>query len=143
MRRKVPITALREVPVFLERGLSLVEIANLIGCTVGTLRVKCSQLGISLRRGRGSRSMVGPKRNRSHLRQRAQETDGAAWRDRAGRSVQPPEAVGLRLPRRLSSRVRQRASLKGMSASQFIALLIEVIDRDDLYDAVLDPSERD
>jgi hypothetical protein len=30
-----------------------------------------------------------------------------------------------------------------MSASQFIALLIEVIDRDDLYDAVLDPSERD
>src|SRR6516225_5270808 len=87
MRRKVPITALREVPVFLERGLSVVEIANLIGCTVGTLRVKCSQLGISLRQGRGPRSMLGPKRNRaardrSHLRQRAQETGGATWRDR-------------------------------------------------------------
>jgi hypothetical protein len=47
------------------------------------------------------------------------------------------------LPRRLSSRVRLRASLKGMSASQFIALLIEVIDRDDLYDAVLDAREQD
>jgi len=38
------------VPLFIGQGLSDLEIANRIGCTVGTLRVKCSQLKISLRR---------------------------------------------------------------------------------------------
>ena len=32
-----------------ERGKTVDEIAELIGCTVGTLRVRCSQLGISLK----------------------------------------------------------------------------------------------
>jgi len=148
MRRKVPIAALREVPDFLERGLSLAEIVNMIGCTVGTLRVKCSQLGISLRRRRGSGSMAGGKRKRGSRgrsdvrRTEGQETGGSDWRARAGRPFQPIGAIGLRLPRGLSSRLRQRAALAGMSEAQLIARLVEVIDRDDLYDAVLDPRER-
>lgn len=38
------------VRVLIGQGLSDLEIANRMGCTVGTLRVKCSQLKISLRR---------------------------------------------------------------------------------------------
>jgi hypothetical protein len=35
---------------FITQGLTDTEIANRMGWTVGTLRVRCSQLGISLRR---------------------------------------------------------------------------------------------
>jgi hypothetical protein len=38
------------IRVLIDQGLSDLEIANRVGCTVGTLRVKCSQLKISLRR---------------------------------------------------------------------------------------------
>jgi hypothetical protein len=38
------------IPAFVEAGLSDEEIADRMGWTVGTLRVRCSQLKISLRR---------------------------------------------------------------------------------------------
>lgn len=38
------------IRVLIDEGLSDQEIANKMGCTVGTLRVRCSQLKISLRR---------------------------------------------------------------------------------------------
>jgi len=38
------------IPALIEEGLSDLEIANRMGWTVGTLRVRCSQLKISLRR---------------------------------------------------------------------------------------------
>jgi hypothetical protein len=38
------------IRVLIDQGLSDLEIATRIGCTVGTLRVRCSQLKISLRR---------------------------------------------------------------------------------------------
>ena len=38
------------IPALLEEGLSDLEIAKRMGWTVGTLRVRCSQLKISLRR---------------------------------------------------------------------------------------------
>ena len=48
--------ALAHVTSLVDQGRSAAEIAGEIGCTLGTLRVRCSQLGISLRRSaRGSR----------------------------------------------------------------------------------------
>ena len=38
------------IRVLIDQGSSDSEIANRLGCTVGTLRVRCSQLKISLRR---------------------------------------------------------------------------------------------
>jgi hypothetical protein len=38
------------IPLLVERGISYQEIANRMGWTVGTLRVRCSQLKISLRK---------------------------------------------------------------------------------------------
>ena len=38
------------IRVLIDQGFSDLEIANRVGCTVGTLRVRCSQLKISLRR---------------------------------------------------------------------------------------------
>jgi len=50
VRKKVMPAALEAIPALIERGMSAAEIAGTLGCTVGTLRVKCSQMGISLRR---------------------------------------------------------------------------------------------
>lgn len=38
------------IRVLIDQGFSDLEIANRVGCTIGTLRVRCSQLKISLRR---------------------------------------------------------------------------------------------
>jgi len=38
------------IRTLIDQGLSDLEIANRMGCTVGTLRVRCSQLKVSLRR---------------------------------------------------------------------------------------------
>ena len=48
--RKFTPTTIVQIPRWLDEGLSADQIAARIGCTVGTLRVKCSKLGISLRR---------------------------------------------------------------------------------------------
>jgi hypothetical protein len=40
----------QQIRNLVERGKSLEEIAELVGVTVGTLRVTCSKLGVSLRR---------------------------------------------------------------------------------------------
>ncbi len=49
-RAKVTPVIIPQIGVWLEQGLCAKEIAKKIGCTYGTLRVRCSQLGISLRR---------------------------------------------------------------------------------------------
>lgn len=56
------------IPVFVDQGLSDLEIANRMGCTVGTLRVRCSQLKISLRR---PAKVVLPQAILAQLNQRA------------------------------------------------------------------------
>src|ERR1700730_1627856 len=42
--------AIARIPQLVRQGLSAAEIASQVGCTLGTLRVRCSRLGISLRR---------------------------------------------------------------------------------------------
>ena len=60
------------IPALLEEGLSDSEIAKRMGWTVGTLRVKCSQLKISLRRKSATqRQIVLSKSIFDQLQQRA------------------------------------------------------------------------
>jgi len=46
------------IPTLIAEGLSDAEIANRMGWTVGTLRARCSQLKISLRRKSISRTQI-------------------------------------------------------------------------------------
>ena len=50
-----------QIKRFVAQGLNPAEIAARIGCKLGSLRVKCSQRGISLRRWKKSKSRF-PKR---------------------------------------------------------------------------------
>jgi len=54
-KRKIDPDLIR---VLVDEGLSAQEIADRVGWTVGTLRVRCSQLKISLRRSGKSKSHV-------------------------------------------------------------------------------------
>ena len=47
-----------QIKSWVDEGLSTHEIAQKVGCTVGTLRVRCSQLRISLRRARITRALI-------------------------------------------------------------------------------------
>jgi hypothetical protein len=120
MRKKLlTMSVLAEIPRWIsEHGLSVAEIADKIGCTVGSLRVRCSHYGISLRQSSRSRQPrhAGPTRNPAL-----------------------PDMV-LNLPDETRVRIQERAALLGLSDAQLASALIETIVRDDLYSAVLDDS---
>lgn len=121
MRKKL-FTAgvLAQIPHWMrEEGLGPGDIAARIGCTVGSLRVACSRYGLSLRRRIGG--------SRDSDRQYSQ----------APSRCDPAELV-LSLPEEIRNRLRARAASLGMSELELLARLIETIDRDDLYSAILD-----
>jgi hypothetical protein len=47
--------ALVKIGDMVEQGMNRREIASVLGCSVNSLTVRCSQLGISLRRGQASK----------------------------------------------------------------------------------------
>jgi len=49
-RRKFTSSVLEQIPKLVSDGKSASEIAGQIGCSVDSLRVRCSQLGVTLRR---------------------------------------------------------------------------------------------
>lgn len=66
--RQVKFTPERmeQIKNLVERGRSRDEIAELIGCTVGSLAVTCSKAGISLRRPRPDAMLPGIRRANGH-----------------------------------------------------------------------------
>jgi hypothetical protein len=92
------------------QGAAATEIAKAIGCTLGTLRVKCSQSGISLRR----RNPAAP------------------------RKASVSKRLSFALSNDVAIRLKQRAENKKMTTEDFAVALLEAIVRDNLYDAVID-----
>jgi len=140
-QKKLTPMVISGIRTWVQQGLNANEIAQNIGCTVGTLRVRCSQLKISLR-------------HRGH-------SNGAHTADtiarQAAASPPPPgqgtkrnefTSVGSKVDRREQLRVpvskstvqllQTRAALKGLSDFCLAATLLEIIAQDDLFDAVLD-----
>jgi hypothetical protein len=146
MPRRTILTqaALVRVASLVDHGSSAAEIASEIGCTLGTLRVRCSQHGISLRRrGRGSRESIA-----ATDRAPSREADAAAQLNSADRvntveqssTAASGSAVELKvlLPQITREQLRQRGALTGISSSTLASELIKTVARDCLYDAVLD-----
>ena len=94
------------------RGARAVEIAEKIGCKLGTLRVKCSQHGISLRPKNAPAGT--PKGN-------------------------VPKRMVVSLSESVALGLQKQANKKGVSQSDLAAALLDAITRDNLYDAVIDP----
>ena len=79
----------------------------------------CSRYGLSLR----------------HSVRKSQRRDSIY--NQAPRRPDPAELV-LSLPEEIRDRLRARAALLGISELELLTILIETIDRDDLYSAILD-----
>jgi hypothetical protein len=117
------------IPVLVQQGLNAEAIAARLGCTVGTLKVRCSQAQISLRVPKEVKVVpLVP----------------------APKPPKPPQSkqcfafaipTTLQLSRVAMSRLRQRAEATGMTEAELVTTLIEMIAQDDLYDAVLDTAK--
>ena len=122
------------IPTLVAQNVPPAEIAERVGCTLGTLKVRCSEFKISLRT--------------------------SDWRDRRKQRVAEPKATTVTmLPRPVSnpqpltvpsslmlsrvamSRLCQRAEATGMTEAELVTTLIELIAQDDLFDAVLDAAK--
>jgi hypothetical protein len=117
MRRPKIFTpaAFDEIKTMVAQGLDKQLIADRIGCKVGSLKVVCSNKGISLRHP--DRKPVQPK-------------------------PAPPKPVMMPLKLSISRsamlRLQRHASDKGLTATRLATTLLEIITVDQLYDAVLD-----
>ena len=111
------------IPVLVQQGLDAEAIAARLGCTAGTLKVRCSQRGISLRV---------PK----EVKVVPLVSDPKPPQSKRCFAFALPST--LQLSRVAMSRLRQRAEAIGVNEAQLASVLLEVIAQDDLYDAVLD-----
>jgi len=98
-----------EISNLVSQGFSAAEIADKIGCKLNSLRVKCSQQGICLRR------------------QSKLAHEGGSQ-----------ERLTIKLSGATAVRLLQQAGKQGVSGTRFAAALLEAIVRDNLYDAVID-----
>jgi hypothetical protein len=142
---------LARVASLVDRGRSAAEIANEIGCTLGTLRVRCSQRGISLRRRATRRredtmtardlvpsAGANPVARRESVDQvHTVEQSRSAVRES---SVEVRIELKILLPQITAEQLRQRGKLRGISGSTLASELLVTIARDGLYNAVLDES---
>jgi hypothetical protein len=139
--------ALDRVTSLLDQGRSAAEIADEIGCTLGTLRVRCSQHGISLRRRAGDSFnetftavdlVARPDANPVGRSRSCYRGYGVARPIVAEASAEVHIELKVVLPRITAEQLRQRGALRGISGSTLAEKLLVTIGRDCLYDAVLD-----
>ena len=119
------------IPVLVQQGWTAEAIAARIGCTVGTLRVRCCHAGISLRVPKEVKVVpLVPLVPAS-----------PAKPPQPKRFFAFAEPTTLQLSKVAMSRLRQRAEATGMTEAELVTKLLEVIAQDDLYDAVLDTAK--
>jgi hypothetical protein len=118
-------TALERVAKMVEQGISAMEIANEIGCTLGTLRVRCSQSRISLR----------------HVRLKQRKENGPDYHESRGADCANYHArkrLSLPLPQETLVQLDEWAAVHGMSVGSLATKLLVAVARDSLFAAVLD-----
>jgi hypothetical protein len=138
------------IPDWRDQGLSTLEIADRIGCTPGTLRVRCSQLGISLRRSGKVRTppksiysaKLGSAQRAKLLEEHVvfphQTMSLLAPTPQAASRSESRVEITLLLSDIVIKRLRQRADLMGVNESDLAATLVETITGDNLFGAILD-----
>ena len=117
------------IPVLVQQGLNAEAIAARLGCTAGTLKVRCSQAQISLR---------APKEVKVVPMVPLVPSANPPPPPKQRRSYAFAVPTTLQLSRVAMSRLRQRAEAMGLNEAELVTTLIEMIAQDDLYDAVLD-----
>ena len=120
------------IPVLVQQGLNAEAIAARLGCTVGTLKVRCSQAQISLRL---------PKEVKVVPLVPLVPASAPPKPTQSKRCFAFAVPTTLQLSRVAMSRLRQRAEATGMTEAALVTKLLEMIAQDDLFDAVLDTAK--
>ena len=128
-------TVMAGIPVLVQQGLNTKAIAARLGCTVSTLKVRCSQAQISLRVPKEVK--VVPLVPLAPLVPEPTPPEPPKQELCVGLAV----PTTLQLSRVAMSRLRQRAEAMGTTEADLVTNLLEVIAQDDLFDAVLDTAE--
>jgi hypothetical protein len=124
--KKFTPTLIAQIGHWVEQGVSARDIAGIIGCTLGTLRVKCSRLGISLKRRKSTAISLAHSNG---------ESGGQ------GSPVSEPSVpVVVLLSRMTFDQLQDQAQGKAMTSPGLAATLLETIAQDGRVDAVLDES---
>jgi hypothetical protein len=127
--RKFTALMLRQIPALIDRGLTAEEIARMVGCTIGSLRVMCSKSKISLRR-----------RNPDQSGEPRVETASTPSLF-SSRAVDDHATIMVRLPNKTADLFRQKATTRGLSTATLATNLLKIIAQDGLWNAVLDEDE--
>lgn len=132
-----------------ERGKTPEEIAEIIGCTIGTLRVKCSNLGISLRALVPKNIMLLPKSKNAMVKTNGENGNGAKLLalptiSSEGFSLQliyrgQIRTVPMRLSHQTVAMLALEAEMRGMRMGDLIVTIIEKVLERDLVDEFLSP----
>jgi len=135
--------ALARVASLVEQGRSAVEIANEMGCTLGTLRVRCSQRRISLRRPHEchrEKTLAATDLVPSGQANAVCKSDDRIYPVSGSRSPSGESFTELKLllPQITTKQLQQRGASQGVSGSTLAAEPLVRIVRDGLYDALLD-----
>ena len=117
------------IPALVQQGLNAEAIAARLGCTAGTLKVRCSQAQISLRT---------PKEVKVVPLVPLAPAPTPPKPTQSKRCFAFAVPTTLQLSKVAMSRLRQRAEAMGTTEAAMATTLLEVIAQDDLYDAVLD-----
>jgi hypothetical protein len=130
----------KQIPLLLDRGFTSAEIAAEFGCTLGTLRVRCSRLQISLRQPRkaSSQTSADSRRPASEIASHNGAVPARALVSSKAHLIAGNGSIDIALPVSTIGELRQRAAAMGLSAAALAASLLETISRDSLYNAVLD-----
>jgi hypothetical protein len=138
-RKKITPIVITKIRSWVNQGVRAEEIALRVGCTVGTLRVRCSQLRISLRSNGGQRVATSQAWPRVMPHSSDLNSESIPYRPRSSDERDTFErALIVSISEATILMLRSRAASKGLSETGLAASLLERIAQDDLYDAVLD-----
>jgi hypothetical protein len=110
--RKFTLERLSQIPFLLEQGFTPEQIATEFGSTIGSLRVRCSQNGIPLRR-KGRIDRLSAAMNKYQT---------------------------LQVSEQALASLERVAGEYGVSITELAVRLLQIIAADDLFSAVLDMS---
>ena len=131
--------AVAQILSLVAQGVSSAEIASHVGCTLGTLRVRCSQLGISLRHNRMNGGPDSRKQNVCTMDSRGNgRIDETEPVNHAHGQSEPLARLTISLSSMIVEQLRHRAAAYGISDVMLAARLVQAIARDNLFEAVLD-----
>ena len=133
-RTKLTPERIEQVKELIQKGVSCEDIAATVGVTVGTLKVSCSRLGISLRRPRPTIEKRWPPRavfSTMTTSSGAKFTVIVRWHSEE-------RATELPLTTAMVGQLALEAATRGLTISELSAELIATVAKQNLVQRVLD-----